>query len=101
MESDEFTKSGSPRDRFIPFAQAEAVLDYFQKFKYATTHHTMLVILWHTGCRRRALLGLDLDDWKPVKERDGGRYGLLDFNHRPDTETPLKNDEAGEREVII
>lgn len=101
MQSDEFSKSGIARDRMIPFEQAKALLRYLDKFKYATTSHVMVTILWHTGCRRRALCGLDIDDWKPVKQREGGEYGILDFNHRPDTETPLKNDGAGEREVIV
>lgn len=101
MESDEFSKSGNPRTRMIPFQQAQAVLDYLGKFRYATNYHAIFTILWHTGCRRAALCGLDKDDWKPVKEREHGEYGLLDFNHRPDTGTPLKNDEGGEREVII
>jgi site-specific recombinase XerD len=101
MESDEFTKEQKARSRMIPFDQASRVLDYLAKFKYATAHHGMVAILWHTGCRRRALCGLDVGDWKPIKEREHGRYGLLDFNHRPETDTPLKNDEGGEREVIV
>jgi len=101
MESPEFSKDQKARSRMIPFDQATETLEYLSKFKYATAHHTMIVIIWHTGCRRRALCGLDLDDWKPVKQREGGEYGLLEFNHRPETETPLKNDESGEREVII
>jgi integrase len=101
MESDEFSKSGNPRTRMIPDEQAHAALQYMEKFRYATNYHTIFTILWHTGCRRAALCGLDKEDWKPVTERKHGEYGLLDFNHRPDTDTPLKNDEGGEREVMI
>jgi site-specific recombinase XerD len=101
MESDEFNKNGNARSRMIPFDQAEATLEYYNKFKYATNYHVILVILWHTGCRRAALCGLDLQDWKPVKRREGGEYGLLVFRDRPDQQTPLKNDKGGEREVIV
>jgi integrase len=101
MEVEQFEKGRKARTRKIEVEHAKAVLDYMEKFRYATNYHVIFAILWHAGCRRAALCGLDKDDWKPVEEREHGRYALLDFNHRPETETPLKNDEAGEREVII
>lgn len=101
MESPDFNKHGAARERMIPFDHAKDLLDYLKKFKYTTKDHIMVAIMCHTGCRRWAMCGLDLDDYSPVRERDSGQYGLFRFHYRPDTGTPLKNDEGGEREVMI
>ncbi|MCU4741982.1 tyrosine-type recombinase/integrase [Natronoglomus mannanivorans] len=101
LETPDFAKGDLSRDDMMDFNEVKKLLAYFDKFEYATVKHAMFVVFWHTGCRRGALRGLDLEDYKPVQERENGRYGLIRFKHRPESGTPLKNKENGEREVII
>ncbi|WP_436924940.1 tyrosine-type recombinase/integrase [Halosimplex amylolyticum] len=58
----------------------------------ATANHALLELLWFTGARLGGVRALDLDDYHP-----GEQY--VEFRHRPDTGTPLKNDSDGERAV--
>jgi len=51
-------------------------------------------VVWKTGMRMSGLRSLDLggfDEGQPA----------LELRHRPDTGTPLKNKEKGERDVLI
>jgi site-specific recombinase XerD len=56
--------------------------------------HAFLELAWFTGARLGGLRSLDLDD--VVLEG-----GYVEFHHRPDTDTPLKNGRDGERAVGI
>lgn len=62
--------------------------------EYGTRFHVLLEIEWHTGARVGAIRSLDLRD---VDADD--RY--LSFEHRPETDTPLKKKQNGERLVGI
>jgi site-specific recombinase XerD len=61
---------------------------------YATNHHTLLEVLWNTGARLSGIRALDLGDYHPDQE-------YLEFEHRPQTGTPLKNNDEGERAVSL
>jgi site-specific recombinase XerD len=74
--------------------EAKAILDYCEKYEYATLRHTAFYILWHTGMRSGGLRGLDVDDYD-------SHNGILSIRHRPKTATPLKNKERTERDVSI
>jgi integrase len=82
------------REEFIDPETADSIIEYLCRFEYATRSHIIFHTLWHTGMRRGALHALDLDDWHPDE-----RY--LSLRHRPDTDTPLKLAEDGERNVTI
>lgn len=101
LETPDFSKGELSRDDMMEFSEVERLLEYLQKFEYGTVRHAMFVVFWHTGCRRGALRGLDLADYNPLKRREHGEYAVIEFNHRPETDTPLKNKEAGEREVMV
>jgi len=73
---------------------ADELLSYLRRFKYASRPHVILEILWQTGMRLGALRSLDVDDY------DGENKSLL-LEHRPDMDTPLKNGEEGERLVAL
>lgn len=82
------------RDEMLDAEEAEELLDYLQQYQYASIEHVVLALLWETGVRRGGALALDIDDV------------LLDqmtlrLVHRPDTDTPLKNREGGERLIAI
>ncbi|MFB6222328.1 MAG: tyrosine-type recombinase/integrase [Haloarcula sp.] len=73
---------------------AEQILAHQSKYNYAARKHAIFRVLWATGMRMGALRGIDLSD---VHLRDQ----FISLNHRPDTETPLKNNVRGEREVAL
>lgn len=39
------------RNRMLEADEAEAILDYLEKYDYASKRHALLTVLWHTGCR--------------------------------------------------
>nr|WP_244605541.1 site-specific integrase [Halorussus marinus] len=61
---------------------------------YGTNLHAFLELAWHTGARLGALRGLDIRDYD-----SGEQY--VEFVHRPQTDTPLKNQTHGERTVSL
>jgi site-specific recombinase XerD len=106
LRSLDFSKGNLSRDDMLDVSQVKSVLDYLERFEYATVRHVPFVILWHTGARAGAVRGLDLEDYRSVRQREHGEYGLLRFRHRPETGTPLKNGsedkpQSGEREVMV
>ncbi|WP_119822042.1 tyrosine-type recombinase/integrase [Halalkaliarchaeum desulfuricum] len=72
--------------------RAEAILDYLNRFNYASRRHVMLLLMWHTGARVGGIRALDLDDCDLASDHPG-----VEFVHRPEVDTPLKNGEGGER----
>lgn len=79
-------------DSTIDPERVPAILDYLHRFEYASRDHVIWVLVWHTGARLGAVRALDVQD----VELEGQKPGV-DYVHRPDTDTPLKNDEQGER----
>jgi integrase len=77
--------------------RAIEILDYLEKARPSTRDHIILALLWETGARTGAIRGLDLEDVD--LEGDHPRFSgpALQFVHRPETDTPLKNREAGTR----
>lgn len=81
---------------------AHEILAHLRKFEYATNDHIVFELLWSVGMREGAVHALDLSDFveePPVGEDATGPY--LKIRHRPDTDTPLKNRELGERDVSL
>lgn len=67
---------------------------YRNSDRYGSTYHALLEITWHTGARIGGIRALDLRNF------DAGEQ-TLEFVHRPETDTPLKNKRNGERIVGI
>lgn len=82
------------RDETLEAEDAEEILGYLQRYRYASIEHVLLVLLWETGMRMGGARALDIDD--VLLDRR-----MLRLVHRPETETPLKNGERGERLVAI
>jgi site-specific recombinase XerD len=73
---------------------AQALLEYYQNVseeRYSRAH-ALLTLAWYTGARLGALRGVDLEDYHSDE-----RY--IEFVHRPEQDTPLKNGYEGERAV--
>jgi len=87
---------GNVRETTLATDRANAILDYLERYEYATAEHVTLLILVETGMRMGGAHGLDVDDYRGADEPP--HLGLA---HRPDTDTPLKNGQKGERPVSI
>jgi integrase len=81
-------------DDILTQQEASDVLDYLEKYEYATVRHVSVLILWKTGMRIGGLRALDLDDFDPKRP-------ALEIRHRPDTGTPLKRKEKSQRDVLL
>jgi site-specific recombinase XerD len=78
----------------IPLDQIEEMLDYLYKYEYATRTHAAFQLMWHTCMRMGSLESIDLKDWHPDRNQ-------IELHHRPDSDTPLKNGEDGERIINV
>jgi len=86
---------GAQRSESLDGDTAEAILDHLETYQRGTVDHALLATLWGTGMRVGAAHSLDLDDLR--LERDP----VIRIRHRPETETPIKNQGKGERTVAI
>jgi len=79
-------------DSTIDPERVPPILDYLGQYEYASREHVIWTLIWHTGARTGGVRALDLRD----AELDGEAPGL-NYVHRPDSGTPLKNNDEGER----
>lgn len=81
-------------DDHILREKAEAILEYLEKFHYASKRHVLFLLAWKTAARIGGLHGLDVGDIDWENKR-------VTFAHRPDSGTYLKNKQQGERVVAL
>lgn len=74
--------------------RATKLLAYLEKYRYASIEHVSIKLLWHTMMRIGAAHAVDIDDYYPDDQ-------YLEVWHRPETDTPIKNKENGERFVAL
>ena len=84
------------RDEMLPAERAIPLITHYResKTRYGNRFHALLELAWHTAARLGALRALDLRDYH-VDD------GFVEFVHRPDSDTPLKNKRKGERVVAL
>jgi len=87
-------RNGQARHTAIDADRVESILNQLEEYRYASVDHVILALLWTTGVRIGALRSLDIDDVH-IDER------WIDVRHRPDTETPLKNNTYGHKYLNI
>lgn len=81
-------------DVTIDAERAEAILEYLNRYHYASREHAIVALVWRTGMRLGAVYSIDIDDLHPEDD-------AIELVHRPETDTPLKNDSSGERWVYL
>ena len=86
------SRSDEVSDSYLNPARAPDILEYLSRYEYASRDHVVWALIWHSGARLGAVRGLDLRDL----ELDGNKPSI-EFVHRPETGTPLKNNEQSER----
>lgn len=90
------------RTTTIEAEAAHEILAYLRKYEYASRDHVVFELLWSVGMREGSLCALDLSDYVPKPKREDEAVGpYLQVRHRPESETPLKNRELGERDVSL
>lgn len=82
------------RDVMLETDRATEVLGYLQKYAYGTLDHVTIALMWHTMMRVGAVHALDVGDFHPSEQ-------YLEVIHRPESGTPIKNKERGERLVAL
>ncbi len=82
------------RDIMLEPERAQKLLSYLERYNRASRQHVIIAVLWHTGIRLGSLRAIDLDDYEP----DGQCIWL---RHRPESDTPLKNQKPAERAMAL
>ena len=77
--------------------RAIEILDYLERAQPASRDHIFLLLLWETGARTGAVRGLDFDDVDLDGSHPRFTGPAVQFVHRPDQDTPLKNQDQGTR----
>lgn len=74
--------------------RADTILQALDRFDYASRIHVMARLTWRIGVRLGGLRAIDVGDLDL-------EHNAIEIRHRPDTDTPLKNQIGGERDVGI
>jgi site-specific recombinase XerD len=82
------------KDTKIPEERMHDILDKLERFEYASRRHVIVVLMWHGALRIGSIRALDVDDFE--KEA-----ACLKIRHRPETDTPLKNQTGAERDLAL
>jgi integrase len=82
------------RDVMLESDRADKVLEYLGRYHYASREHVAISLMWHTMMRVGAIHALDVEDYDSEDQ-------CLKIVHRPDTGTPIKNQNRGERLVEL
>lgn len=82
------------REVILEEERAERVLKHLRTYEYCSRPHVAIELMWHTMLRVGAVHALDCEDYDPVEQS-------LEIVHRPESETPIKNGEDGERFVAL
>lgn len=94
VKRDTYARSGE-----VPADAAEKILARLRKFRYASLDHVTFALMWRIGARLGTLRAFDVDDFRPAGEGDVGPH--IRAVHRPETGTPLKNGEDGQRPISL
>lgn len=77
--------------------RAIEILDWLENAQPGTRNHIIVLLLWRTGARTGAVRGLDLRDLDLDGNHPRVSGPAIQFVHRPETGTPLKNQDDGTR----
>jgi site-specific recombinase XerD len=94
VHAPELPDGAESRDVQLPSSRAEPIVEYLDRYEFASRKHVVMLLLWRTGMRRGALRALDVGD---LKHDDHA----ISIHHRPEQGTGLKNGADGERWVYL
>jgi len=90
-------KSKRSRDEQLKPERANKILDHLNTYNYCSFQHVLFSLLWNLGARVGGIRALDVCDFH-ASSPDGP---YIEFAHRPETGTPLKNGWKSERKPPI
>jgi integrase len=93
-ESPRVSGEQNQRSDMLPRDRVEHIIDYLSRFHHASVQHVLWTLLWRTGIRVGAARAIDVEDYYPDEQ-------YVQINHRPEQDTPLKNQYRGERPVSL
>ena len=82
------------KDVMVDADVAERILEYLSSYEYASARHVCFLLMWRALLRRGGVRTLDVDDY------DAEEMSLR-IEHRPETDTPIKNKQQGERYIAL
>ncbi|MXR50662.1 tyrosine-type recombinase/integrase [Halovenus sp. WSH3] len=82
------------RNAYLHSDDADHILKQLRKRYYGSREHALFRLAWRTAARIGTLRGLDVGDLDGDENR-------LTVQHRPETDTPLKNKQRGERVIAL
>lgn len=88
------TSDDEARDEMLTSEQTSQILDYLERYKFASLEHCFFQVLWHTGIRIGTALSLDIEHYVSDEQ-------YLNVEHQPHLGTPLKNQQDGERLIAL
>ncbi|MEY7849079.1 tyrosine-type recombinase/integrase [Natrarchaeobius sp. A-rgal3] len=94
IRSPTLTGDDNVRDEMLEEERAEEQLAYLRRYEYASRHHVVIALMWHTMMRVGAIHSLDVGDFDPEEKS-------LEIVHRAETDTPIKNSTDGERFIAL
>lgn len=92
--SPSLTGGDNIRDVMVEAEEAEAAINYLNKYHYGSRLHVVIVLLWQTMMRRGAVRVLDLCDFNHDEQ-------FIRVKNRPESGTRLKNGNNGERYIAL
>lgn len=92
VRSPDLRPGDNVREVMLESEDAEAALNYLERYEYASLPHVTIALLWHTMMRMGGAHAIDLEDYSPEDQ-------YVAVVHRPETGTPIKNGPRGERLV--
>lgn len=94
VRSPELTGDDNIREVMLEYERAREILDYLQRYEYASLPHVVIGLAYHSMLRTGGLRALDVADYLPSEQ-------ALQIVHRPESGTPLKNQSEGERFIAL
>nr|WP_306055386.1 tyrosine-type recombinase/integrase [Natronococcus sp. AD5] len=88
------TTEADTRSELLNPDRAQQISNFLDQYRYARLEHALIEVLWHTGLRIGAAIGLDMDDYDADEQ-------YLALVHRPEEGTSLKNGRKSERLVAL
>ncbi|WP_049987979.1 site-specific integrase [Halobellus rufus] len=89
-------KGEDVNEELLETARARTLLEYLDRYQYASREHVELLLMWRLSARRGGIRALDLRDFD-----DDDETPVLKFRHRPESDTPLKNGKWSERDCLV
>jgi site-specific recombinase XerD len=94
VQSTTLSDGDDVRSVILEHDEAASILQYLNKYHYASREHAVWTILANTGMRTGGLRALELGDYDPDDPS-------LSVSHRPESGTAIKNGPKGERQISL